>query len=73
MDTPSDHKQHEDKMDSVQLTRVMLNRQLATQQVHLVQSGTLRRFRLAGGATRQFLKTARAVQNLPSFAKRIRE
>lgn len=58
----------EDQMDSVQLTPVMINRARAIQAVHLVKPNTVRRFRLADGAMRQFLQTSRAVQNLPSFA-----
>lgn len=62
-----------EKADSVQLTRIMLNRQLAAQQVHLVTNKTVRNFRLANGAMRKFLETARTVQRLPSFATRMRE
>jgi hypothetical protein len=57
----------------VLITRVVINRTLAANHVHQVRSTTLPRFRQANGAMREFLKTARSVQNLPSFAKRIRE
>lgn len=60
-------------MDSVQLTPVMVNRARAIRAVHLVTPATLPRFRLADGAMREFLKTARTVRRLPSLAKRMRE
>lgn len=63
----------EDEMDSVQITPAMVNRARAIQATHLVTPYTIRRFRLADGAMREFLKTARAVQKLPSMAKRMRE
>jgi hypothetical protein len=62
----------ENRLDSVQITRVMLNRQMAASKVALIKANTLPRFRNSMGAQARFKILTRAVNKLPAFGKGLR-